>query len=443
MKESTDLESIFCKVSEGYLREQKCFSTRGELGVFSHASVIWLGIQQRLSGNSLQSSMCSLIERIREDNSPLNLILRPGKRVRDDEISLNTGGVSRARDRLSESIVSGLFDEATRNIERQISDTENIFVLDGQVITISRTESTLEDFGSTGNGSGELHFPRIRVVSAHHLKSGVAKALAIGSWKDGEVKLATEVLQSIPSGSVVIMDRFFDKPTFLAKAQERGIKVVVRIRELAARRLFGKLPKDACAEKGVTWIPSLKELKHIAIPGRVVKYTAEQSGFRSSEFFFFSTLDNGKSLSDIATFYRQRVMVEVFIRQLKQTLKLFFVRAKKADNVRKEIYISYLTFNLLRAIMHHAAKKGGVEEERISFTATVSLCQTYALSFLKARTSQERLSLYEKFVRHLLQAKIPKRNKERSYPRVIKHPRDKYKTAGIARSSTIPKKEGK
>src|SRR5690606_13271461 len=103
MTNGKDLESLFCEVSKDFLKEHKCFSTRGELGVFSEASVIWLGIQQRLTGNSLQSSMCALVERIRQDTSPLNLIIRPGKKIREDAISLNTGGISRARQRVSEA----------------------------------------------------------------------------------------------------------------------------------------------------------------------------------------------------------------------------------------------------------------------------------------------------------------------------------------------------
>ena len=435
-----DLEGLFCEVSKEYLSANDCYRTRGELGVFSQAAVVWLGIQQRLTDNTLQTSLGALIERIREDTSPLNLIMRPGKKLRSGKISLNTGGASRARCRLPECIVSELFSAATENITEKLKCVDNVYLMDGQVITIARTESNLKEFGKTGNGEGELHFPKMRVVSAHSLSSGVAQKVAIGTWHDSEVTLGAEVLAGLPKGAVVVMDRFFDKPTFLAKAQDLNIAVVVRVRDILAKRLFGSIPNEQSAQKEVLWRPSNKKLGDIELKGRIIKYTAQQNGFRSSEFYFFTTAQT-LSLQQVADLYRQRVQVESFIRQLKQTLKLFFVRAKKADNIRKEIYIAYLTFNLLRAIMQLAAKQGGLDPQRMSFTATVTLCRTYALSFLRTGSKLEHQKLYEQFVENMNQAKIPKRSKNRSYPRVVKFPRDKYPKRGIVK--TYSADEGK
>lgn len=432
MKKSLDLESLFCEVSRKFLSEHDCFKTRGELGVFSHASVIWLGIQQRLSGNTLQASLTTLVERIREDTSPLNLVTRPGKKIRQNEVTLNTGGISRARERLQESLVEQLFDAATDNIANKLSGIGSVYLLDGQIVTVARTESILKKLGKTGNGEGELHFPRIRVVAVHSLETGIAKQLAIGTWHDSEAKLGAEVLKSLPKKSIVVMDRYFDKPTFLAQAHELQIGYVARVREVVARRLFGKIPRKGNAEREVVWVPADKDKAHIQLKGRIIKFTAEASGFRSSEFYFFTNVSE-LSLEQAAALYRKRVNIEIFIRQLKQTLKLFFVRAKKAENVRKEIYLAYLTFNLLRAIMHLAAQEAGVEPERMSFTATLTLCNTYASAFLRARSNTERAELFKKFAQHMKQAKIPQRKKERSYPRVIKLPRDRYPKRGIVK----------
>jgi hypothetical protein len=430
----TDLESLFHEVSEKFLQENDCFSTRGELGVYSHAAVVWLGIQQRLSDNSLKSSLSTLIDRIREDTCPVNLALRPGKKFREGKMSLNTGGLSRARERMPVELVSQLFNAATANIEKRLSCRNNLYLMDGQVLAISRTPSNLQTFGKTGNGEGELHFPRMRVVAAHHLSTGICKSLAIGGWLDTELTLGKEVFSELPRGSIVVMDRYFDKPTFLNDAQEKGIHVVVRIREVAARRLFGKeLPKDEHGEKRVTWRPADKKQSDIAIDGRVMKFTAAPSGFRSSEFYFFTTAPS-LTLDEVAALYRQRVQVETFIRQIKQTLKLFFVRAKKAANVEKEIYIAYLTFNLLRAIMQLAAEKAKLEPERVSFTAAMMLCRSYAPQFLRAKTKTEREELFERFVENIMQTKIPKRKKERSYPRVVKSQLDKYPRRAVVKN---------
>ena len=440
MKSTVDLERLFFEVSEHYLKENNCFDTRGELGVFSQAAVVWLGIQQRLSGNSLSASMSSLIERIREDTSPLNLALRPGKKIREGSISPNTGGISRARERLPEQLVNELFDAATENIELKLNESSNIYVLDGQVLTITRTASTLQEFGSTGNGEGELHFPRMRVVSVHHMQSGIAKGVAIGTWHDSEVTLAAELIARLPKGSIVVMDRFFEKPTFLAALQKNKLHAVVRVRDSMAKKFFGRVPQEPCCEKDIVWIPASKSLKHIEIPGKIVKFTAAQSGFRTSEFYFFSTSPD-LSLDEVAALYRQRVRVEIFIRQLKQTLKMFFIKAKKAQNIRKEIFIAYLTFNLLRAVMQSAAGRGNFEPERMSFTAAINLTKAYAFAFLKAKTTAEVDKLTALFVTNMGQAQLPKRNKQRSYPRAVKLPRNKYPARAIVK--TYNRKDGR
>jgi len=428
----TDLESLFESVCGEYLRTNDCLSTRGDLGVFSQAAVIWLGVQQRLSGNSLQSSLGRLVSRIQDEASPIKLVLHPGTKIQSGDISLNTGGISRARDRLPEEVTKELFYVSAKNILERTGNSSNIYLLDGAVITAARTESTLRHLGRTRTGAGEFHFPKMRVIAAHHLETGVAASIALGTYQQSESTLAERVIEELPVGSIVIMDRYFDKPKLLHQACERGLKVVLRIKDKFARKHLGSSASDSSAEVPIVWIPSAKAQRHLQVSGRVFKFTAAQSGFRSSEFFFFTSASD-LSLDEVAVLYRKRVQVELYIRQLKQTLKLFFVRAKKAANLQKEIFIAYLTFNLLRGLMSLAAQSAGVAPERMSFTATMTLCDSYASAFLRSKDNQERESLFKKFVTNLTQAKLPVRKKPRSFPRLVKSSRGKYNCQPIVR----------
>ena len=83
--------------------------------------------------------------------------------------------------------------------------------------------------------------------------------------------------------------------------------------------------------------------------------------------------------------------------------------------------------------MHFSALRGNFESERMSFTAAINLTQAYAFAFLKAKSTAEREKLIEQFTIHMGQAKLPKRSKDRSYPRVVKYPRDKYPKRGIVK----------
>jgi hypothetical protein len=431
---SAALEEMFLSVCGDWFDSHRGFEVRGELGVFSNAAVVWLGVSQRYSGGSLQSGVSELVSRV-EEGTIESLVSRLGSKLREGNVSLNTGGLSRAKDRMPLESVSELFECATKKMFKSLGltpSTRPVYVIDGQVVAIARTKKNLEHFGKTGNGEGELHFPRIRAVSVHELRSGIARQVAIGTWRDHEVTLAREVFAALPKGSIVIMDRGFDKPSFIRFARENEIKVIARLKNAFGAKLFAN-DKLAEGETAVEWNAKIKEGRIIE-RGRVVKYTSSVKGYRSSEFYFFTTADE-LSVQEVADYYRQRVRVETFIRDIKQTLKMSFVRSKKPENIQKEILIAYLTFNLIRAVMEDSAQKLDIAPERLSFTATIRLLQVYAKSIASAKNSKEREEVADRFRTKLYQAKLPNRSKDRNYPRCIKYPKDRYKTAGVVRKS--------
>jgi hypothetical protein len=265
------------------------------------------------------------------------------------------------------------------------------------------------------------------LLAAHKLSSGVVTKVAIGTWRDSEVKLARELFAELPQGALLVMDRGFHKPNFLKAAQDAGIHVLVRLKDPKGKKLLGDTSED-CADKVISWTTKDDDGNPFSLNGRIIKFTSQVKGFRSNLFYIF-TSDLSLTVDQVADLYSKRAQIEVFIRDIKQRLKLLFIRAKKAENVKKEILLTYLTFNLLRAIMYDTALATNIAVQRLSFTATITLCDAYANAFLSGKESSEQLT--EQFRKHLLQAKLPLRKKPRSYPRVIKFPRDKYPAAGI------------
>jgi hypothetical protein len=431
------LEEKFIAVCDDYLSAHSGYNIRGEQGLFSFAMIIWLGIQQRISGYSLRSSLHELASRAVDNGGIGFLVGRANRKIRTAAISTNNGGLARARERISVKDVRELFQAAT---ERMISpssseDTrDDIYVLDGAVVTIARSASNLEYFCPTGNGMGELHYPKVRVISAHEVSSGIAREVAVGSWKDSEVALSQNVAKRLPRGSLLIMDRGFERTQFLNAVIAEGVNVLLRLKDSHGAKLLGSEElRGETAERSVEWV-SNKSGETICLKGRVIRFISQLKGFRSSEFYFFTT-DMNRSARELAELYRTRVQVEVFIRDIKQTLKMAFVRSKKGETIEKEILIAYLTFNLLRVTMHETATALGVPPDRMSFTATISLVRAYAPLLAAAKTKEDQGKILQRFQTNMLQSKLPVRSKERSYPRVIKYPRDKYPAAGIVQKS--------
>lgn len=431
------LEEKFIAVCDEHLSRRGGYDIRGEQGFFSFAMVAWLGIQQRLCGHSLQSSLGELVRRA--ESGIEFLVARTNEKIRNKALSTNSGGLSRARERISVEQVQDLFYAATEQLfasESLKARDQNVYVLDGQVVAIARSGANIEYFCPTGNGMGELHFPRVRTISAHEVSSGIAREVVTGSWKDSEVALSRRVAERLPKGALLIMDRGFAKTQFLSIVVEEGVDVLVRMKDSHGKKLLGDVEQQGdVAEKNVSWISKREgsDGEKVTLSGRIIRCCSQVKGFRSSEFYFFTT-DMARSAEEISELYRKRVQVEAFIRDIKQTLKMAFVRSRKGETIEKEILIAFLTFNLLRGIMEETASALELPANRMSFTATVSLVRAYAPLFAAA-TKKEQQSLIERFRTNMCQTKLPKRSKERSYPRVIKLPRDKYPCAGIVEKS--------
>jgi|688.fasta_scaffold240202_1 hypothetical protein len=431
------LEEKFIAVCDEYLSSRSGYDIRGEQGLFSFAMIIWLGIQQRLSGYSLRSSLNELASRAVSNGGISFLVGRTNQKIRTATISTNNGGLARARERISVEDVRELFQVATERMASPTSakeERENIYVLDGAVVTIARSASNLEYFCPTGNGMGELHYPKVRVISAHDVSSGIAREVVVGSWKDSEVALSQNVAKRLPRGSLLIMDRGFERTQFLSAVITEGVNVLLRLKDSHGAKLLGnEALRDGIAERHVEWV-STKSGEALTLKGRVIRFISQFKGFRSSEFYFFTT-DMNRSAQEVVELYQKRVQVEVFIRDIKQTLKMAFVRSKKGETIEKELLIAYLTFNLLRATMQETATALGLPPNRMSFTATISLVRAYAPLLAAAKTKKDQDNILQRFQTNMLQSKLPVRSKQRSYPRVIKYPRDKYPSAGIVQKS--------
>ena len=434
MKSHCSVESLFLDVCGEVLESQDGFSVRGELGVFSTAMVTWLGIQSRLGKQTLNDALSVMVDRIQTGDIS-SLVSRPGKKLREGNVSLNSGGISRAQARVSEELIKELYKVGTQNIETALGRDSNssrpVYLIDGVVFTAAHSEQTVEEYGQTKNRDKKLHYPRFRVVSAHNLETGICTSFALGTITEHEIVLAKTLVEELPKGAIIVMDRGFSSPSLIQLANKRGITVVVRLKESLGKKFLASRKNEA----DVTWTGATAG----EVQGRAFHFESKTPGYRSSTFYLFS--NTGLKSSELEELYLQRVQIETAIRHLKQTLSLSFIRAKTPAAIHKELYLAYLTFNLIRAVMEDTARAADISSSRLSFTATVNLCRSYANIFLRATPARQQ-GIIARFREHHLQTKLPMRKSVRSYPREVKMPRDKYPLASTVELSKN-EKEGK
>ena len=85
-------------------------------------------------------------------------------------------------------------------------------------------------------------------------------------------------------------------------------------------------------------------------------------------------LDAGRYPKEVLVrLYEKRWAVEVNLRHLKQTLGMDILRCATWRGVWKELLVFVIVYNLVRRVMLEAARRQGVEPERISFADCAAL----------------------------------------------------------------------
>jgi hypothetical protein len=106
---------------------------------------------------------------------------------------------------------------------------------------------------------------------------------------------------------------------------------------------------------------------------RELRYRVMTPGYRVGEVTLVTTLLEASSYpaSALADLYFRRWQVEVYLRDLKITLKMDVLKCKTVDGVKKELAMFALVYNLVRSVARESAKVQGVAPDRVSVIDTV------------------------------------------------------------------------
>src|SRR5262249_32382364 len=106
-----------------------------------------------------------------------------------------------------------------------------------------------------------------------------------------------------------------------------------------------------------------------ALVVRELRYQVRRPGCRARVVTLVTTLLDPEAdpAAELARLYGLRWGAETNLRHLKQTMKMDVLRSKTVAGVEKELVVFALVYNLVRRVMVEAARRQGVEVERISF----------------------------------------------------------------------------
>jgi len=107
---------------------------------------------------------------------------------------------------------------------------------------------------------------------------------------------------------------------------------------------------------------------------REIRRTVKRHGFRPITVTLVTTLLDPRTYpaDELIELRLTRWMIETNIRHLKITLKMDELKCRTLDGVRKERMVFLLVYNLIRLIMLRAARRQGVNINRLFFADTLA-----------------------------------------------------------------------
>jgi hypothetical protein len=304
-------------------------------------------------------------------------------------------------------------------------------VIDGTGLSMPDTAANQKAWPQPSTQKPGCGFPVVKLVACFCLASGALLHWVQGTLKDHDCRLLRRLLDCFQKGDVVLADRGFSSFANLAQLRARGVDAVLRLhhfrkldwrsgRRLGPRDRVVTWPKGPC--QGQLWTAEQWAELPAELTVRLVEIVVAVPGFRTQKLVLVTTLMDATAYSAeaLGQLYFRRWAIELFFRDLKQTLGMDVLRCQTPAMVAKEIVMHALAYNLIRALMQDIAHSQAVALSRVSFKGTVDALRQWQELFESSREHPRRVhKLREKFYQTVAGDPLLVRP-DRSEPRAVK-----------------------
>lgn len=187
------------------------------------------------------------------------------------------------------------------------------------------------------------------------LQSFLPRFAIIDTARDADSKRAREVCAGVKEGEIVIFDKAYVDFRHLWDLEEREVVWVTRAKENQQFEVLEQLPIPDGGKVVADELVGLKnadsQQKYPEVMRRVTAWV-EVDG--QERLMTFLTNQLTWSPETIAELYRCRWQIEVFFKQMKQTLQLADFLGTSANAVRWQVWIALLVYLLLRYLAYLA-----------------------------------------------------------------------------------------
>jgi hypothetical protein len=166
--------------------------------------------------------------------------------------------------------------------------------------------------------------------------------------RESDLTRARELCADLRAGEIVVMDRGYVDYKHLAQLEQREVCFVVRGKANLAYRSVRTLsaPKGRILADEEIALSDAKTARHAPRRLRRVEAMVEVDGKDMRMVFLTNNLQ--WAASSVAELYRGRWQIEIFFKQIKQTLQFSDFLGHNANAVRWQVWTALLTYLLLR-----------------------------------------------------------------------------------------------
>jgi hypothetical protein len=307
--------------------------------------------------------------------------------------------------------------------------TWRLLALDGSIFEMPDTPDNRAFFGSASNQHGVAAFPQMTVLALCEVLTHAVIDFEVGRYDDSELALSGALLQRLPEGCLVLMDRGLSYFEPVRAIVQRGSQVLARVKVSRALPLERVLPDGSYLSSIYPdYNASRRQEGGIAVRVICYSYGERDRGGCTEQTVLITTvlqpelLDAGEAVAVYPwRWAEESVLAEVKtgMQQARQPL----LRSKTPELVQQEIYGLLLGHYLLRKVMAEAAQLAAVAAWQLSFTDSLEVLRKW----LSEETRQGFKRRYRLLLKKMAE-KHPRPKRQRSYPRQKKAGRQKWPT---------------
>ena len=298
-----------------------------------------------------------------------------------------------------------------------------LLALDGFVLDLPDTPANDHAFGRPG-GRAPGAFPQARVLALCETGSHVLYRPPVKPYRRSEVKMAPVLLRHLEPDMLWLWDRNCLSYQHVAHVRGRPAHLLARLKSNLIFEPIVVVPDGSYLAK---IYPSARQRDRAdgGLVVRVIEYTLAGPGRTDAgqvHRLLTTLLDAGESpAEELIVLYHERGEEELALDELKTHQKEKPVlRSRAPAGVVQEIEGLLLAHYVVRALMHEAAQREGLDPERLAFTGTRKILRCRLPEVPQdPRDQAGRRRWWEDLLAEVGEERLPVR-RHRVNPRVIK-----------------------